>query len=86
MEANLEGWRVALDPGGQPGHAEQVLENTGGSLSQSYTLQALRFALLPIKKTDLKFKITDLKQTLSLPKNRPKTDPTAKQTDLFIIF
>ena len=36
-------------------------------------------SLLPIKKTDLKFKITDLKQTQSLPKNRPKTDPAAKK-------
>ena len=35
-------------------------------------------SLFPIK-TDIKFKITDLKQTQILPKNRLKTDPMAKK-------
>jgi hypothetical protein len=44
-------------------------------------------ALLPIKKTDLIFKITDLKQTSFLPKNRPKTDPaTNNNRPLYNIF
>ena len=39
---------------------------------------SLLCALLAIKKTDINFKITDLKQTQLLPKNRPKTNPAAK--------
>ena len=49
-------------------------------------ISALQLALFPIKKTYLKFKITDLKQTQILPKNRPKTDSTAKKTDLCIML
>ena len=36
-----------------------------------------------LKKQDLKFKITDLKPTQSLPKNKPKADPTRAATGEF---
>ena len=51
--------------------------------STLYTPYLKPYALLSIEKADLKFKITDLKKTQSLPKNRPKTDLAAhKKTSL----